>query len=165
MRRNKMDEIIGWIREQGGNTVFSGAMRSVLGAVRHHGDPAWATIPEEYREAFAAQQVVGWNNFLMGCWAIEWREGLRAEYDSRNERKQPERMVAAIITRLWETSWDLWLGRNAAVYPSQVLSAEGELIQVDVRTTSLCRRSRRNKEVNSSRACMRRWLSTVSRRG
>ena len=165
LKENKVDEIIGWIREQGGNTVFSRAMRSVLGAIRHHGEPAWATIPAEYREAFAAQQVIGWNNFLMGCWAIEWREGLRAEYASSNERRQPERMVAAIITRLWETSWDLWLGRNAAVYPSHVLSAEGELIPVDVRTTSLCRRTRRKKEAHSSRECMRRWLTTGSRRG
>jgi hypothetical protein len=34
---------------------------------------------EEYREAVAAQIAIGWDQFLMGCWAVEWQERLRGE--------------------------------------------------------------------------------------
>jgi hypothetical protein len=124
-----------------------------------------AMIPEEYWEAFAAQTAIGWDNFLKGCWALEWKERLRGEYDARNDRRQPERMVAAIIERLFERSWDLWLGRNAAVHPNQELSAEGEAVPVDIIPTRLCRRQKRSTENRGGRACMFRWLSGGSSSG
>jgi hypothetical protein len=98
-------------------------------------------VSKEYREVLAAHKAIGWDNFLMGCWVLylEWRERLRGEYVA----SQPERIIAASIERLWETSWDFGLCRNAAVYPSHTLSVEGEIIQQDIRPSRLCSRSRR----------------------
>jgi hypothetical protein len=55
---------------------------------------------------------IGGDNFLMGCRSIEW---VRAEYAEMDIQRLPERTLLAIIARLWKISWDLWLGRNAAV--------------------------------------------------
>ena len=120
-----------------------------------------AMIPEEYWEAFAAQTEIGWENVLNGCWTVEWIERLRCEYEVRDDRRQPERMVAVIIERLFETSWDLWLGRNAVVYPNQVLSppSVGEAVPVDIRPTMLCRWKRRSTADRGGKAYMSRWLS------
>jgi hypothetical protein len=66
----------------------------------------------------------------------------------------------ASIERLWETSWDLWLGRNAAVYPSHTLPVKGEIIQQDIRPSSLQEVALEKKNVDSARrVCMLRWLS------
>ena len=132
----------------------------MLGAIASQGILSVHSIPEEYRDAVAAQVVIGWDNFPMGCWALEWRERLRWEYEALHISRQPERTIASIIERLWETSWDLWLGRNAAVYPRQVLSAEGELVTQDIIPTRLCRRTRRGRIDRAGRACMDKWLSS-----
>ncbi len=109
----------------------------------------------------AAQAIIGWDNFLMGCWSIQWQQSLRAEYEAMDSPRQPERTIAEIIAKLWEISWDLWLGRNAAVYPNQEISAEGEVVPRVICPTSLCRpvRRRRLDSVGRSRAFMMRWLS------
>ena len=81
----------------------------------------------------AAQTAIGWDQYLKGCWAVEWRKRLKGELEAKQDTRRSERMIASIIERLWETSWDLWLGRNAAVYPDQALSAQRELLPVDIR--------------------------------
>jgi hypothetical protein len=159
LREKAIDQILDWLRSNEGNTRFCKAIRLILEAIKNQGDLPMAMIPEEYRAAFEAQTAMGWDNFLKGCWAVEWVGRLRCEYEARNICKQPERVVAAIIERFFETSWDLWLGRNAAVYPNQDLTAEGELVTVDIRPSRLCRRKRRSAANRGGQACMARWLS------
>jgi len=80
------------------------------------------SVPVLFRDAVAAQQIIGWDKFLLGCWSVQWAQCLRAEYSRLRVLRSPERVIAEVIARLWEISWDLWLGRNAAVYPDQELS-------------------------------------------
>jgi len=120
-------------------------------------------IPVEYREVVAAQQVVGWDNFLMGLWSSQRREQLKREC-SRNKGifRLPERAIAAIIAKLWDIAWHLWLGRNAAIYPAEETNAEGELIARKFSNYGLCRRSRRVIRAGEagSRQIMRQWLNS-----
>jgi hypothetical protein len=162
LREGHVDELIRWIQLNGGNSRFSLSVRSVLGAIRNNtATIGLHSIPEEYQDVVAAQAIIGWDNFLMGCWSIQWQHSLRAEYEAMDSPRQPERTIAEIIAKLWEISWDLWLGRNAAVYPNQEISAEGEVVPRVIRPTSLCRpvRRRRLDSVGRSRAFMMRWLS------
>ena len=159
IREDSIDQILQWLIKQGGNLRFCRTIKAVLGAIRTKGIPSLHDIPEEYRETVAAQTAIGWDQYLMGCWAVEWRERLKGELEAKQDTRQPERMIASIIERLWETSWDLWLGRNAAVYPNQALSAEGERLPVDIRPTRLCRRRRRSRVDRAGSACMSKWLA------
>lgn len=66
-----------------------------------------------------------------------------------------------MIAKLWEINWDLWMGRNAVVYPDQEILADGEVVLRDIRPTKLYRtvRSRLRDSEGRSRAFMMRWLS------
>jgi len=60
------------------------------------------SIPEEYREIVAAQEVIGWDNFLMGLWAYQWRCQLKADrLQNKGIFRLPERAIAAVIAKLW----------------------------------------------------------------
>jgi hypothetical protein len=133
--------------------------------LKHQANIDLSSIPVEFQQAVVAQEVIGWDNFLMGCWSIEWSIRLREEDEEQEIFRLPERVIAAIIARLWEISWDLWLGRNAAVYPNSEISAEGDTIQRSIIPTRLCRVERRRKRdgVAQSSALMRQWLSRASR--
>jgi hypothetical protein len=100
----------------------------------------------------------------MGCWSEEWVQKLRDEYAARAFLRSPERVIAAIISRLWEISWDLWLVRNSAVYPDSEMTADGEMIQRTFVPTRLCRKERRGRRdgVERGQALMRQWLSRGS---
>ena len=135
----------------------------VLSCVKQRVDIDLLTIPDSFKEAVTAQSIIGWENFLLGCWSIEWVRRLREEYAEKEINRLPERTLAAIIARLWEISWDLWLGRNAAVCPSSVITAEGETIPSEIRPSRLSRRQRRrHKEgVERSQSIMAAWLASA----
>jgi len=99
---------------------------SVLQALKLDTTLSITSIPEEYREIVAAQEVIGWDNFLMGLWANQWRCQLKAErLQNKGIFRLPERAIAAMIAKLWEIGWHLWLGRNASIYPAEDVNAEG----------------------------------------
>lgn len=157
VRERSVDQMLNWLACQGGNVQFCRALQSLIGGITDSRFIALDSVPEIFRDAVAAQQIIGWDKFLMGCWSVQWENSLRAEYSRLRVQRSSERVIAAIIARLWEISWDLWLGRNAAVYPDHELSAEGELVSRDIRPGRLCRR-RRRISVGGSRAVMERWL-------
>ncbi len=116
---------------------------------------------EEYWDAIVMQTALGWDNFLMGCWSVEWITQLRNDEADRAIPRSPEQVIASIIARLWEISWDLLLGRNAAVYPNCEVEADGEMVARAFYPARLCRRERRRKRdsVGRSQSLMRQWLS------
>ena len=163
MRQNQVGELIQWIINQGGNSRFCWTVRSVLGSLQAGSTLSLRDIPVEYREVMAPQQVISWDHFLMGLWSSQWRSQLKVE-SSRNKGifRLPERAIAAIIAKLWEIAWHLWLGRNTAIYPAEDTNAEGELIARTFSNLGLCRRSRRTTIVEEvgSRQIMRNWLNS-----
>ena len=118
-------------------------------------------VDHEYREVIAAQAVIGWDKFLMGLWSTQLIAKLKEEADG-NIRifRRPQRAIAAIISKLWDIGWQLWLGWNTAIYPYQELTAEGELVQRTQIGSSLCRQARRKRldSQSRSREMMRRWI-------
>jgi hypothetical protein len=161
LRQQHLDELIQWIRINGGNSRFCYSIRSVLGAISQQNIPNFNQIPEEYREIMAAQAVIGWDKFLMGLWSSQWIAKLKDEAEEQIRIfRRPQRAIAAIISKLWDIGWQLWLGRNAAIYPSEELTAEGELVQRTQIASSLCRKARRKRldSQSRSREMMRRWI-------
>jgi len=121
-----------------------------------------SSIPAEYREAVAEQQIIGWDNFLLGLWVIQWRHQLMREREwNKSIFKLPERAIAEIISKLWEIGWHLWLGRNAAIYPSDHTTPEGETVARSFPNFGLCRKVRRQRKEGNERSkqCMRNWLN------
>lgn len=163
LRKDQVDALVKWIIHQGGNSRFCWTVRSVLGSLQAGSMLPFSDIPAEYREVVAAQQVIGWDNFLMGLWSSQWRAQLEQEC-SRNKGifRRPKRAISAIIAKLWEIAWHLWLGRNSAIYPAADTNAEGELITREVSNYGLCRRSRRANIAGEagSRQIMRQWLNS-----
>ena len=76
----------------------------------------------------------------------------------------PERAIAVIISKVWEVGWHLWLGRNAAIYPSEEVTAEGETVARSFSNFGLCRKIRRKHKDSGerSRQIMMRWLNSSS---
>jgi hypothetical protein len=137
---------------------------SVFAALKVNVDLDPSETLEEYWDAIVMQTALGWDNFLMGCWSVEWVNQLRKEEAERTIPRSPERVIASIIARLWEISWDLWLGRNAAVYPTSEVAADGEITERAFLPARLCRSERRKKHVGvgRSQSLMRQWLSRAS---
>ena len=73
------EELIHWICNQGGNSRFCQTVRSVLGSLQAGLILSLRDIPVEYREVVAAQQVIGWDHFLMGLWSSQWLARLKVE--------------------------------------------------------------------------------------
>ena len=163
LRQKQVDDLIQWIVNQGGNSRFCQTMRSVLGAYQSGSTLSIRAFPSEFRDVVAAQQVIGWDHFLMGLWSRQWIAQLKAERSrSKWIFRVPERATAAIIVKLWEIAWNLWLGRNSAIYPSEEINAEGELTARTFSNFGLCRRRRRTTTVGEagSRQIMRNWLNS-----
>jgi len=72
LRQRHLDELIQWITDKGGDSRFCMTVRSILGALRNTSTVPLSSIPAAYREAVAEQQIIGWDNFLMGLWVIQW---------------------------------------------------------------------------------------------
>jgi hypothetical protein len=164
LRGRLYDELIRWIVDKFGNLRFVQTIRLVLDALKRFVDVDPSSIPAEYWDAILIQSILGWENSIMGCWSVEWVQRLRDEFAAGASLRSPERVIAAIIARLWEISWDLWLGRNAAVYPDSEMEADGEMIQRTYAPTRLCRKERRRKKdgIGRSKAFMHNWLSRGS---
>ncbi len=165
LRDRLFDELLTWLRRKRGNSNFSRTVHSVVESMKHQADINLSSIPEKLRNALVAQAAIAWDIFLMGCWSIEWSHRLREENKELEILRLPERVIAAIIARLWEISWDLWLGRNSVVYPNSETSVEGDTVQRNITTTRLCRAERRRKRegIERSSVLMRQWLASASR--
>jgi hypothetical protein len=139
------------VRQQSHRTL-SQTVGSVLRSITSNRPVVWDTIPESIREVVESQETVGWDNFVFRCWSIEWWDSL--ERTDTHTTGCSQRLVAAMIERLWETSGDLRLGRNAAVYRHQELLAKGEIIEIHITATRLCRKLRWRRQEAAGRACM-----------
>ncbi len=76
-------------------------------AVTHHEHPdqhfPLQTIPQQYHKLIEDQSSIGWNQILLGRWALEWVR----QYDITNP-DQGVSIATAKLTSLWTAVYNVW---------------------------------------------------------
>ena len=58
--------------------------------------------------AIGAQSVLGWNNFVLGRWSLEWQVIQALHYLSLSSKQTSLWWATAVINQLFLTAWDMW---------------------------------------------------------
>jgi hypothetical protein len=74
--------------------------------------PQPSDYPVNFREAFNAQDELGWEAFLFGFLSIQWEAVQQAYLVSLNSKVPIKRWATSIILKLREIAWDMWDQRN-----------------------------------------------------
>jgi hypothetical protein len=69
--------------------------------------------------AVEAQDTIGWDRFLEGCLAQEWRSAQQTYYQWLDSRRTGLRWASSLITKLLDVAWDQWEHRNSVVHPQK----------------------------------------------
>ena len=64
------------------------------------------------RAAVNAQDDMGWNAAFEGRWHHDWAAVQQRYYEYIGSRRTGKRWLIAVITKLWDVAWDLWIDRN-----------------------------------------------------
>ena len=83
--------------------------------------------------AIAAQQKIGWDNWLLGRWSPKWQEIQAAHYTSIGSKRTSHRWATAIINQFFLTSWDLWKYRNERLHGSTGSIATAQHASLNIR--------------------------------
>ena len=63
-------------------------------------------------DLFHIQCRIGWSELLKGRIAYQWREIQDAYFKWLGRRNTGRTWVIALITKLWNVTWDMWDNRN-----------------------------------------------------
>jgi hypothetical protein len=87
------------------------------------------------KEAVGDQDKIGWYNLLLGRMSAKWMDAQQKYIESLDKRTTGRRWTIAIISKLWDISWDMWQHRNHikhnAVHPHKQLELDSIGHQVD----------------------------------
>ena len=64
------------------------------------------------RQAVAAQDALGWENFLLGRLSPLWAAAQQDHFTSMGSSKQGKTWVPKLIRQLWLVGWKMWQHRN-----------------------------------------------------
>ena len=64
------------------------------------------------KEAVAEQDKIGWCNALLGQLSTKWMDAQQKCLESTGKRTAGEQWTIAIISKLWDTAWDMWQHPN-----------------------------------------------------
>jgi hypothetical protein len=85
--------------------------------------PPTRTTPEEQimtdlHRAFNSQKAIGWDQFLRGRLAKDWKHAIKTYYHERKPGNSytPDQWMRTTIAALWKFSMTLWRQRNAALH-------------------------------------------------
>ena len=67
---------------------------------------------ETCENVFKSQSMIGWRQLMGGCLSLEWAKAQQKYYEWIGVRKTDKRWVVAMIKKLWQISWTLWIDRN-----------------------------------------------------
>ena len=82
------------------------------------------TLSLPFHEAIRAQDVLGWDKFILGFWPLQW-EGAQSQYlQSLQCKLTIKRWIISLIRKLWDIIWDMWEHRNEKLHHSE----QGELV-------------------------------------
>jgi hypothetical protein len=69
-------------------------------------------LSQSLQAAITQQGKIGWRNLLMGFAATKW-SALQAEcYLQLRSRRSSQQWIAALVSKLAETTWQMWDHRN-----------------------------------------------------
>lgn len=87
---------------------------------------AWRsdTAPEEFPQlsfrglaaALETQDSMGWKPFFEGRPAYQWAQLQQVCYEWHKKRRTGKRWVIALIKKLWDIAWDMWMDRNDTLH-------------------------------------------------
>lgn len=90
-----------------------------------HGVPM--DLREFDKQAFAAQEKLGWTAFVEGRIAIEWEQA-RTGWIRQPQQRVSRRWATAMVQKMWDVSWDMWNQRNETIH---AMEEAAELVRVE----------------------------------
>ena len=71
---------------------------------------------EHLRELIQEQTKIGWHNFMFGLVSKRWAVLQHKEYRRLRSQRTGLCWVSALIQKLWDISWDMWMFRNNVLH-------------------------------------------------
>ena len=96
--------------------------------------PQQLRVPRAVRDALAEQDSIGWKWAFLGFWSKKWSALQLQYYQSKGKLNTGKRWLAAIIKKLHDVAWDLWVYRNGEVHrhrEGQVAKLQEERIRTE----------------------------------
>eukprot|EP00957_Ditylum_brightwellii_P059866 4544767-Ditylum_brightwellii.AAC.1 len=94
------------------NRAKPGLMATLLSSIDLWQNQEESTEPitrdEELKQVFPLQNKIGWDCALEGILSTKWKEIQESYLKSIESKETGERFIAALIQKLWDTSWDFW---------------------------------------------------------
>lgn len=110
-----LEELATWLAK----TTHNSMKTTILAAVRTwlgHATDALNPADRILREAIQEQSRHGWYSFFMGFLSPRWQESQQQYYRRKGSKHSSKRWTAALISRLWNTAWDMWKARSKLVH-------------------------------------------------
>jgi hypothetical protein len=100
-------------------TILTDAMIEAVQAWRKGDEDLIHTDYDNIRKAFEEQSKIGWQGFMEGRWASEWR----VVYDDMGGKKNPCQWAAKMIVANWDQGRRLWDQRNEQAHKKESTKA------------------------------------------
>jgi hypothetical protein len=107
-------DMVKWMKKHKTCPQVSRALRSRIRSWRANTRPdplSFMTFPG-LRAAVHSQDRMGWRAAFEGRWHLDWAAVQQRYYDYIGSRRTGKRWLIAVITKLWDIAWDLWMDRN-----------------------------------------------------
>ena len=97
---------------------------------RYHSHDEWGI-----QAAVTAQDKIGWYNLLLGRMSHKWSDAQQKYLESLGKRTTGRRWTIAIISKLWDITWDMWQHRNHikhnTLHPQKQLVMNSIALRID----------------------------------
>ena len=143
-------QLAGILRSWGRKNMMAPKLMSaiVLGVShwRHGTNPKSSTISRLGRDvtiAFRDQSRIGWACALEGRLSTQWL-GIQTRYlQTIGSRASPRRLIAALIIKMYDVSWDFWQLRNFHMNPADSPTEQKAKASLRARISHHWRRNKR----------------------
>lgn len=102
------------------HTSFSATTQIILRLQHWHDFTPYpdlpTTTPRAFAQAILAQDLLGWDAFLYGFLAPEWQYAHQLYLNQLRSLANPKTLIASLIQKMWDVSWDQWQVRNASLH-------------------------------------------------
>jgi hypothetical protein len=82
------------------------------------------------------QDTIGAQQFFEGWLHCEWEVVQAKYYTDIHSRRSGKRWTIALITKLWDITWDLWEYRNAVYHQHQNISQLEDIEAMNLKTAT-----------------------------
>jgi hypothetical protein len=85
----------------------------------------------EYKSLIDKQNTIGPRQFFEGWHHIDWELMQELYYQNIKSRQSAKRWTIAVITKLWDTAWDLWEFQNLIFHHQENQSTRVDMLLLD----------------------------------